>query len=191
MDILGDLLSNDTFTGLILPLLLTGAFGPALLSGICLLLGSPVLRNLVGPACRAGGLWFSVTTSNVLDRFFGTGAGERLEDALEDFQQFCTAAFWQGANADDKAAAALVKADPAVTSRLTQAVETAVRMVETVTRDQVPKPPSKAKEDAAVKHVDRDLREDMTDVAKEALKLAAETVVRRSIRGAVKRLFPH
>jgi len=102
--------TSDTFTGVILPLLLAGAFGPALLSGICLLLGSPVLRNVVGPLCRAGGAWFSVTTSNVLDRFFGTGAGEKLEDSLEDFQQFCTSQFWQGANSDDRASAALVKA---------------------------------------------------------------------------------
>ena len=186
MDVLNEFIASDTFTGVILPLLLTGAFGPAAMSGVCLLLGSPVLRTFVGPVCRGGGKWFSTTTSNLLDRIFGTGSGEKLETALEGFVQFCVSEFWIGANADDKASAALVKASPSAVARLDAAIETAVKVVETMEPM-----PSKAKEDEAVEHVGKDLDSDASSLAKEALKLAANTVVRKGIRAAVGRLFPH
>ena len=195
MDAIVGFFGSETFLSVILPLVLTGAFGPAAFSALLLLLSAPGFVHTCDLGMRLAGLWFSAMATRMLDRIAGAGYGEKLEDALERFVQGRIAAFWAGADSDDRADAALVTAaDVEVHERVAEVVAVAVQAVEetAVAAKGVGTPiPSAEKENRAVEIVKNTLRREGTPLAKKALKLVTDKAIRGLIGITVGRLFPH
>jgi hypothetical protein len=101
MEAITELMSTD-IAQVLLPLIVTGALGPAAITLVIQVLRLKYVRSTVGGVCFAGGKWFSFMLTRVLDRF-KKGAGEAVETALEDFvEEVVWKRFKEGMNKDDK-----------------------------------------------------------------------------------------
>lgn len=93
LGLIKDIVSPD-----IIMLVVAGAFLPAAVTVVVRILALPGLRNVVGGVCLAAGK----ATSLFLTRWL-KGAGEKLEDAVQEFLVFALNRFYEGLDTDDKA----------------------------------------------------------------------------------------